>query len=118
MRNNTPYLPRISSLVFFTLSRSAHVIGSSSLSARKHIKPHFHPQKNSNNFSSINSLEAMSKRKKKDASKERVTAKLKPMMNLVSRCCVRDPNVLATTASESPGENQIYKSESTSKLME
>ena len=32
---------------------------------------------------------------------ERVTTKSKPMMNLVSRCSVRDPNVLASTASES-----------------
>ena len=33
-------------------------------------------------FSSINSLEAMSKRTQEDASEERVTAKSKPMMNL------------------------------------
>ena len=33
---------------------------------------------------------------------KRVTAKSKPMMNWVSRCIVRDPNVLASTASESP----------------
>ena len=32
----------------------------------------------------------------------RVTAKSKPMMNLVSRYHVRDPNVFASTASESP----------------
>ena len=44
----------------------------------------------------------MSKRTQEDASEERVTAKSKPMMNLVSRCHVRDPNVLASTASESP----------------
>ena len=37
-----------------------------------------------------------------DVSEERVTAKSKPMMNLVSQCRVRDPNVLASTASESP----------------
>ena len=34
--------------------------------------------------------------------KKIVTAKSKPIMNLVSRCSVRDPNVLASTASESP----------------
>ena len=53
-------------------------------------------------FSSINSLEAMSRRTQEDISEERVTAKSKPMMNLVSQCRVRDPNVLASTASESP----------------
>ena len=36
-------------------------------------------------FSSINSLEAMSKRTQEDVGEERVTAKSKPMMNLVSR---------------------------------
>ena len=40
------------------------------------------------------------------AGEERVTAKSKPMMNLVSRCCVRDPNVPASTASESPAETR------------
>ena len=44
----------------------------------------------------------MSKRTQEDAGEERVTAKAKPMMNLVSRCHVRGPNVLASTASESP----------------
>ena len=43
----------------------------------------------------------MSKRTPEDAGEERVTAKSKPMMNLVSRYSVRDPNVLASTASES-----------------
>ena len=48
--------------------------------------------------------EAMSKKKKtqKDAGEERVTAKSKPMMNLVSRYSGRDPNVLAPIVSESP----------------
>ena len=44
----------------------------------------------------------MSKRTKKDSGEERVTAKSKPMMNLVSRCSERTPDVLASTASESP----------------
>ena len=44
----------------------------------------------------------MSKRTQEDAGERRVTAKSKPMMNLVSRCSVRNPNVLASTASESP----------------
>ena len=56
---------------------------------------------NNSHFSSINNLEAMSKRTPEDAGGERVTAKSKPM-NLVSRYSVRDPNVLASTASESP----------------
>ena len=59
---------------------------------------------NISHFSSINNHEAMSKRTQEDASEERVTAKSKPIMNLVSRHRVRDPNVLASTASESPGK--------------
>ena len=69
---------------------------------------------NISHFSSINCSEAMSKRTQEDAGEERVTAKSKPMMNLVSRYSVRDPNVLASTASES----QIWKSERTSDLVE
>ena len=57
---------------------------------------------NISHFSSINCLEAMSKRTQEDAGEERVTAKSKPMMNLVSRCSVRDPDVLTSTSSESP----------------
>ena len=41
-----------------------------------------------------------------DAGEGRVTAKSKPMMNLVSRYSARDPNVLASTASESPGKSR------------
>ena len=59
---------------------------------------------NISHFSSINNFESMSKRTQDDAGEERVTAKSKPMMNLVSRYSVRDPNVLASTASESPGK--------------
>ena len=44
----------------------------------------------------------MSKRTQEDAGEGRVTAKSKPMTNLVSRCHVREANVLASTASESP----------------
>ena len=61
---------------------------------------------NISHFSSIINLEAMSKRTPEDAGEERVTAKSKPMMNLVSRYSVRDPNVLASTASESPGKTK------------
>ena len=61
---------------------------------------------NISHFSSINSLEAMSKRTQEYASEERVTAKSGLMMCLVSRYRVRDPNVLASTASESPGKTK------------
>ena len=57
---------------------------------------------NISHFSSTNCLEVMSKRTQEDAGEERVTAKSKAMMNLVSRYSVRDPNVLASIASESP----------------
>ena len=59
---------------------------------------------NISHFSSTNCSEVMSKRTQKDAGEERVTAKSKPMMNLVSRCSERTPDVLASTASECPGE--------------
>ena len=42
------------------------------------------------------------KEHKKIASEERVTAKSKPIINLISQYSVRDPNVLASTASENP----------------
>ena len=48
----------------------------------------------------------MSKRTQEDGGEERVTAKSKPMMNLISRYSVRDPNVLASTAPESPGKTK------------
>ena len=57
---------------------------------------------NITHFSSTNCSEVMSKRTQKDASEERVTAKSKRMVNLVSRCSERTPDVLASTASESP----------------
>ena len=57
---------------------------------------------NISHFTSINSLEAMSIRTQEDAGEERVTAKSKPMMNLVSRCSERTSDVLASIASESP----------------
>ena len=69
---------------------------------------------NISHFSSTNCLEVMSKRTQEDAGEESVTTKSKPMMNLVSRCSARNPNVLASTASESPGktrsESQIPRS--------
>ena len=48
----------------------------------------------------------MSKRTQEGAGEEKVTAKSKPMTNLVSRCRVRDPTVLASTASENPGNTK------------
>ena len=63
---------------------------------------------NISHFSSTNCLEVMSKRTEKDAGEERVTAKSKPMMNLVSPS--RNPKKLASTASESPGKTR-YESQ-------
>ena len=57
-------------------------------------------------FSSADCSEVMSKRTQKDSGEERVTAKSKPMMNLVSRCSERTPDVLPSTASESPGKTR------------
>ena len=56
---------------------------------------------NIRHFNSTNCSEVMSKRTQKDSSEERVTAKSKPMMSLVSRCSERTPDVLPSTASES-----------------
>ena len=52
----------------------------------------------------------MSKRTQEDSGEERVTAKSKPMMNLVSRCSERTPDVLASTASENPRKTR-YESQ-------
>ena len=49
---------------------------------------------NISHFSSTNCLEVMSKRTQEDAGEERVTAKSKPMINLVSRYSARDPKYL------------------------
>ena len=57
---------------------------------------------NISHFSSTVCSEGIAKRKQQDSGEERITAKSRPMMNLVSRCSVRDPNVLASNASESP----------------
>ena len=53
-------------------------------------------------FSSAECFEVMSKRTHENAGEARVTAKSKPMMNLVSRCSERNPDVLSSIASESP----------------
>ena len=57
---------------------------------------------NISHFSSTDCSEVMSKRTQEDSIEERVTTKTKPMMNLVSRCRLRDPTVLASIASQSP----------------
>ena len=61
---------------------------------------------NISHFSSTHCLEVMSKRTQEDAGEEGVTAKSKPMINLVSRYSARDPDVLASIASESPGKTK------------
>ena len=61
---------------------------------------------NISHFSSTDCSEVMSKRTQKDSGEERVTAKSKPMMNLVSRCSETTPGVLASIASESLGETK------------
>ena len=65
---------------------------------------------NISHFSSTNCSELMSKRTQKNSGEERVRAKSKPMMNLVSRWSERNPDVLASTASESPGKT-LYESQ-------
>ena len=61
---------------------------------------------NFSHFSSTVCSAAMAKRIQQDSGEERVTAKSKRMMNLVSRCSERTPDVLASTASESPGKTR------------
>ena len=61
---------------------------------------------NISHFSSTNCSEVMSRRTQEDAGEERVTAKSKPMMNLVSRCSEKTTDVRHSTASESPGKNR------------
>ena len=53
-------------------------------------------------FRSTDCSEAVSNRTQENAGEGRVMAKSKPMINLVSRCSVRDPNVLASTSLVSP----------------
>ena len=65
---------------------------------------------NISHFSSTNCSEVMSKRTRENAGEHRVTAKSKPMMNLVSRCRERTPDVLASIASESLGKTR-YESQ-------
>ena len=62
---------------------------------------------NISHFSSTNCIELMSTRTQQDPSEERVTAKSKPMMNLVAWCSERSLYVLASAASESLGETRF-----------
>ena len=58
--------------------------------------------KNIGHFSSAECSEVNSKRTQKESGEEGVTAKSRPMMNLVARCSERAPAALSSTASESP----------------
>ena len=62
---------------------------------------------NISHFSSTVCSEVMSKRTQKYSSEERVTAKSKPMMNLIARA----PSTLSSSASESQGKRS-YESQS------
>ena len=57
-------------------------------------------------FCSTDCSEVMSKRTQEESGEARVTAKSKPMMNLVSRCSERAPAALSSTAPESPGKTR------------
>ena len=61
---------------------------------------------NIGHFSSTDCFEVMLKRTQQESGEERVTAKSKPMMKLVSRYSARDPNVRASTTSESLGKTR------------
>ena len=61
---------------------------------------------NISHLSSTDCSEVMSKKTQKDSGEERVPAKSKPMMDLLSRCSERILDVLASIASESPGKNR------------
>ena len=55
-------------------------------------------------FSSAECSEVMSKRTQKESGEGRVTAKSRPMMNLIARSNERAPSALSSIASESPGK--------------
>ena len=61
---------------------------------------------NISHFSATNCLEVISKRTEEDAGEERVTAKSKPMMNLVSRCSEKTPDVACLFCIRKPREKQ------------
>ena len=57
-------------------------------------------------FSCADCSEGMAKRTRKDSGDERVTAKSRPMMNLIARSSERAPSALSFSASESPGKTR------------
>ena len=59
---------------------------------------------NISHFSSAECSEVMSHRTQEESGEERITAKSKPMMNLVSRCSERAPSAPSSIASEGPGK--------------
>ena len=61
---------------------------------------------NISHVSSTDFSDVMLKRTQNYSGDERVTAKSKPRMNLVSRCSERTPDVLPSIASESPGKTR------------
>ena len=61
---------------------------------------------NISHFSSTDCSEVMAKRIQQESGEERVTAKSKPIMNLVSRRSERIPDVLPSTASEISGKTR------------
>ena len=61
---------------------------------------------NISHFSSAECSEVMSKRTQKESGEERVTAKSRPMMNLIARSSERAPSALSFSASESPGKTR------------
>ena len=61
---------------------------------------------NISHFSSAECSEVMWKRTQKESGEERVTAKSRPMMNLIARSNERAPSELFSTASESLGETR------------
>ena len=63
---------------------------------------------NISHFSSTDCSEVMSKRTQKESGEERVTAKSRPIMNLIARS--RVPSAPSSTASESPGKTK-YESQ-------
>ena len=61
---------------------------------------------NISHFSSAECSETMAKRTQKVSGEERVTAKSRPMINLIARSSERAPSTLSSTASESPGQTR------------
>ena len=57
---------------------------------------------NISHFNSAECSQVMLKRTQKEPGEERVTAKSRPMMNLIARSNERAPSALSSTASESP----------------